>query len=117
MYKLSILVSLILPLVVALPVAAAPGVTANAEEALKRSRASEGRVLGEHQLVDQNGNALDLGPRHRGAPIADDHRSANNNASQPNRQNCRLTGTGKAAGGGAIILHTEPRRSEIVITT
>ena len=65
MYKIALLV---LVLISTLPVAAAPSVTANAEEALKRSRESEGRVLGEHHLVDQNGNAVDLAS-YRGKPL------------------------------------------------
>ncbi|RAU21215.1 SCO family protein [Paramagnetospirillum kuznetsovii] len=47
---------------------AAPGVSANAEEALKRSRASEGRVLGEHRLTDQDGKPVDLSA-YRGKPV------------------------------------------------
>ncbi|OAN44836.1 hypothetical protein A6A04_07610 [Paramagnetospirillum marisnigri] len=55
-------------LLAGLPALAAPGVTANAEEALKRSRASEGRVLAEHHLRDQDDRPVALSS-FRGKPL------------------------------------------------
>ncbi|WP_231920515.1 SCO family protein [Magnetospirillum sp. XM-1] len=47
---------------------AAPTVSATAEEALKRSRAAEGNVVGSHQLTDQDGQPVDL-TQFRGKPV------------------------------------------------
>ncbi|KIL98691.1 Cytochrome oxidase biogenesis protein Sco1/SenC/PrrC putative copper metallochaperone [Paramagnetospirillum magnetotacticum MS-1] len=47
---------------------AAPSVSATAEEALKRSRAVEGNVVGSHQLLDQDGQPVDI-TRYRGKPV------------------------------------------------
>ncbi|MDO8606788.1 MAG: SCO family protein [Phaeospirillum sp.] len=68
MYRITSLFLLAIFLLTGVPVGAAPSVTANAEEALKRSRASEGRILGEHRLLDQNGKPVDLSV-YRGKPL------------------------------------------------
>ncbi len=68
MYRISALILLAIVLWTGLPAQAAPSVAANAEEALRVSRASEGRVLGEHHLHDQNGEPVDLA-RYRGKPL------------------------------------------------
>lgn len=47
---------------------AAPTVSATAEEALKRSRAAEGNVVGSHQLTDQDGRPVDI-TQFRGKPV------------------------------------------------
>ena len=60
MFRIKLLTALIVALVAGFHAQAAPGVSANAEEALKRSRAAEGRVLGDHQLMDQDGKPVDL---------------------------------------------------------
>ncbi|CAA7617166.1 conserved exported hypothetical protein [Candidatus Terasakiella magnetica] len=51
-----------------LSVQAAPTVSANAEEALKRSRASEGQEVTSHLLTDQDGRPVDLSA-FRGKPL------------------------------------------------
>jgi protein SCO1/2 len=47
---------------------AAPTVSATAEEALKRSRAAEGNLVGSHLLMDQDGRPVDI-TRYRGKPV------------------------------------------------
>lgn len=68
MYSIRALFLLAVFLLIGVPVEAAPSVAANAEEALKLSRASEGRVLGDHRLIDQNGSPVDL-TSYRGKPL------------------------------------------------
>lgn len=68
MFGFRLIPALMVVLLAALPVQAAPGVSASAEEALKRSRASEGRVLGEHRLTDQDGKPVALSA-YRGKPL------------------------------------------------
>lgn len=51
-----------------IPAHAAPTVSATAEEALKRSRAAEGNIVGSHKLTDQDGNPVDV-TRFRGRPV------------------------------------------------
>jgi protein SCO1/2 len=68
MFRLIALILLGLSLMGALPAIAAPTVSANAEVALKASRASEGRLLGSHLLRDQDGNPVDIAS-FRGKPL------------------------------------------------
>ncbi len=68
MIRSSVLILLGL-LLVGGPVAhAAPTVSATAEEALKRSRAVEGNVVGSHRLMDQDGQPVDI-TQFRGKPV------------------------------------------------
>jgi protein SCO1/2 len=68
MFQAKLLFPLVIALLIGLPAQAAPSVTANAEEALKRSRASEGREVGEHRLMDQAGKPVDFSS-YRGKPL------------------------------------------------